>query len=88
MARLDDADIDSRPFFPPLSSLPAFDGYATALEAPASGTRSPTTSSPRSVNLPSALMLTEDDVDRVCEALVSILGGTEAVAMTTKTVNS
>ena len=43
---------------------------------------------PRSVNLPSALMLTEADVDRVCETLVSILGGTEAVGMTTKTVNS
>ncbi len=87
MARLDDADIDSRPFFPPLSSLPAFDGYATALEARGRNAVAYDLSS-RSVNLPSALMLTEDDVDRVCEALVSILGGTEAVAMTTKTVNS
>ena len=36
----------------------------------------------------SALMLTEADVDRVCETLVSILGGREAVGMTTKTVTS
>lgn len=87
MARLDDADIDSRPFFPPLSSLPAFDGYATAHEARG---RNPVAYdlAARSVNLPSALMLTEADVDRVCEALVSILGAKEAVGMTARTVRS
>jgi perosamine synthetase len=87
MARLDDADIDSRPFFPPLSSLPAFDGYATAHEARARNAVAYDLST-RSVNLPSALMLTEADVDRVCETLVSILGGREAVRMTRKTVSS
>jgi perosamine synthetase len=87
MAHLDDADIDSRPFFPPLSSLPAFDGYATAREARG---RNPVAYdlAARSVNLPSALMLTEADVDRVCEALVSILGAKEAVGMTGRTVRS
>ena len=29
MARFDERQIDTRPFFPPLSSLPAFAGYAT-----------------------------------------------------------
>jgi perosamine synthetase len=87
MARLDDAEIDSRPFFPPLSSLPAFDGYATALEARERNVVAYDLSR-RSVNLPSALMLTEADVDRVCETLVSILGGREAVGITTKTARS
>jgi perosamine synthetase len=87
MARLDDADIDSRPFFPPLSSLPAFDDYATAVEARSRNTVAYDLST-RSVNLPSALMLTEDDVDRVCEAFVSILGGTKVVDVTKKTVSS
>jgi perosamine synthetase len=78
MARLDEADIDSRPFFPPLSSLPAFAGYATARDARERNVVAYDLSA-RSVNLPSALMLTEEDVDRVCETLLSILGRSRAI---------
>jgi perosamine synthetase len=78
MARLDEADVDSRPFFPPLSSLPAFAGYATARDARERNVVAYDLSA-RSVNLPSALMLTEEDVDRVCETLLSILGRSRAI---------
>ena len=65
MRRFDDEQIDTRPFFPPLSTLPALAGYATV-----SGTRerNPVAFdiSRRAINLPSALELTEDQVDRAC----------------------
>jgi perosamine synthetase len=64
--------IATRPFFPPLSSLPAF------AESPdrARATRDNPVSyglAPRAINLPSALMLAEDDVDRVCRAVRSLV---------------
>jgi len=65
MARLDAADIDSRPFFHPLSSLPA---YAGRPEADAARKRNVVAYSiaGRAVNLPSALNLSRADVARVC----------------------
>jgi perosamine synthetase len=72
MRRFDDEQIDTRPFFPPLSTLPALAGYATV-----SGTRerNPVAFdiSRRAINLPSALELTEDQVDRVCSVFGSIV---------------
>jgi perosamine synthetase len=77
MRRLDDEQIDSRPFFPPLSTLPALAGYDTV-----AGTqeRNPVAFdlASRAINLPSALVLTEDDVDRVCETFAKILHGGRA----------
>ncbi|MXP20286.1 glutamine--scyllo-inositol aminotransferase [Gordonia sp. HNM0687] len=72
MAILDDHQIDSRPFLPPLSSLPAFDGYQSAAEA---ARRNPVAYdiASRAINLPSALMLTEDQVEAVCTAFAAIL---------------
>jgi perosamine synthetase len=72
MARLDERLIDSRPFFPPLSSLPALSGCASAADA---AHRNPVAYdiSGRAVNLPSAMRLTEDDVDRVCAAVRDML---------------
>ncbi|NNE11568.1 MAG: DegT/DnrJ/EryC1/StrS family aminotransferase [Ilumatobacter sp.] len=61
--------IATRPFFPPLSSLPAF---AASPDAASAASRNPVSSdlAHRSINLPSALTLTEADVDRVCASVV------------------
>lgn len=68
MARLLERDVDSRPFFSPLSSLPAYEelkdvDLARARNAVSYGI------SPYGVNLPSALCLTRDDVELVSLAL-------------------
>ena len=72
MRLFDDQVIDTRPFFPPLSSLPAFNRNPSVVDAK---DRNPVAYDigGRSVNLPSALILTEDDVDRVCTVLLEIL---------------
>ena len=66
----DAAAIDTRPFFPPLSSLPAF--AARYPSADGAGARNPVAYdlATRAINLPSAMMLTEADVDRVCTAVL------------------
>lgn len=71
--RLSDRGIDARPFFYPLSSLPA---YASRPEAKSAATRNPVAYrlSETGVNLPSGLNLTEELVDRVCRAVVESLG--------------
>lgn len=60
--------VDSRPFFPPLSSLPAFRNHP---QWHTGSQDNPIAYSiaPYGINLPSALMLTEEDVERVCSAL-------------------
>lgn len=65
--------IDARPFFRPLSSLPAYGALEEAREARARN-RVAYELSPRALNLPSALSLTRDDVDRVCAVLARHLG--------------
>jgi perosamine synthetase len=72
MSELDRAGIDTRPFFHPLSSLPA---YAHLPQAQGAAARNPNAYnlSPRGINLPSGLRLTHADVDRVCAALRRIL---------------
>jgi perosamine synthetase len=64
--------IDARPFFYPLSSLPAYRSRAGAAGAAA---RHPVAYrlSATGVNLPSGLNLTEDLVDTVCRALLESL---------------
>lgn len=69
--KLAERGVASRPFFSPLSSLPAYGGNpkaATAAEQNATSYRL----GPNGVNLPSALLLTEAQVDRVCECLREI----------------
>ncbi len=78
MQRFDDELIDTRPFFPPLSALPAlarFGDGAAALNPVAYDLAS------RSINLPSALILSENQVDRVCRTLVSILDHARAATV-------
>jgi perosamine synthetase len=67
MAGLKARDIDSRPFFPPISSFPMFESCAD---------QNPTAYkiSGRGINLPSGHNLTEADVDRVCNSLLEVLG--------------
>ena len=64
--------IDSRPFFHPLSSLPA---YREEPGIEGMRERNPVAYrlSERGLNLPSALMLTDNDVRAVCEVLPSVL---------------
>lgn len=72
MARLDAKDIDTRPFFHPLSSLPAYAGRPEA-EAAKKRNRVGYAVSRHGVNLPSALNLTREQVAYVCEALRSAI---------------
>jgi perosamine synthetase len=67
-----DRGIDARPFFHPLSSLPAYRDAPSAIDA---ARRNPTAYSiaARGVNLPSALCLTRTDVDRVVKVVLTIL---------------
>jgi perosamine synthetase len=65
------ANVATRPFFPPLSSLPAFTGYSDVERAVAANPVSYDLSR-RAINLPSALTLTEAQVDRVCSVIHSI----------------
>ena len=73
MAALDAEGIDSRPMFHPLSSLRAYDGQAEASVARKRNQVSHRLS-PWGINLPSALNLTREQVQRVAETLRRILG--------------
>jgi len=64
---LGDCGIDTRPTFPPLSSLPMWSPAATA--APVT-----TAVAERGLNLPSGVRLQRDEVERVGEALRGLLG--------------
>lgn len=69
--RLADQAIDSRPVFNPLSSLPAYRDTPQAAKASEANAVSYRLG-PNGVNLPSALRITEADVERVCSALLEI----------------
>ena len=75
MAALDAEGIDSRPVFHPLSSLPAYEGHAEAAVA-RKRNESSYRLSPWGINLPSALCLTREQVQRVVKTLRQILGKT------------
>ena len=68
------ANIATRPFVPPLSSIPAF---ANAPQSADARQRNPVSYdlARRAINLPSALTLTEDQVDRVCAVLKRVIAG-------------
>ena len=70
---LADARIATRPFFHPLTSIPAFSDTSAAIGA---RQRNPVSYdvATRAINLPSALMLEEGQVDRVCRELVRLIG--------------
>ena len=67
MAGLKERGIDSRPFFPAISSFPMFESRER--ENPVAYRISR-----RGINLPSGHNLTEADVDRVCNSLLEVIG--------------
>jgi perosamine synthetase len=71
-SRFDEYGIDVRPFFHPMSSLPAFAEYPKVRKAQKSN-KAAYSISPRAFNLPSALQLSEAQVDRVCGLLKMFL---------------
>ena len=72
MDLLSERGIDCRPFFHPLSSIPAYEGTPEAVSAAARNTVSYELS-PWGINLPSGLNLDQPTVDRVCDAVEEIL---------------
>ncbi len=74
MELLDARGIDSRPFFRPLSSIPAYENSPQA-EVARQRNRVSYEITPFGVNLPSGLNLDEDTVDYVCNALSEVLEG-------------
>ncbi len=73
MAALSEQGIDSRPFFNPLSSLPAYDGRREALAAQRRNMVSHRLA-PWGINLPSASCLSQTQVERVVRTLCEVLG--------------
>lgn len=72
MGLLEEKNIDSRPFFRPLSSIPA---YARLPQADSARQRNKVSYeiAPFGVNLPSGLNLNEETVDYVCKSLAAVL---------------
>ncbi len=72
MELLMEKGVDSRPFFHPLSSLPA---YAKSEQARRAAKRNTVSYdlAPRGINLPSGMNLTEDKVEYVCDAFKGVL---------------
>lgn len=75
--RLDERGISTRPFFHPLSSLPAFAGELEARRA-RDRNRVAYELSPRGINLPSASCLSREDVATVCAAVREVLFATRS----------
>ena len=73
MAYFDDNGVDTRPFFPPLSSLQAFSNYPDQVATARAANSVAYDIAQRSINLPSALMLEEEHIDRVVGLLRSFL---------------
>ncbi|MCP4397507.1 MAG: DegT/DnrJ/EryC1/StrS family aminotransferase [bacterium] len=73
MKKLQELGLPARPFFYPLSSLPAYPEYETIYRP-----RNPLAYdiSFRGINLPGALIMTEEQIDKVCDGLRVILGRT------------
>ena len=74
MEKMKQEGVDTRPFFSPLSSIPA---YADTEEARVASKRNVNAYavSGAGINLPSGLQLTRDDISTVCDALKRILKG-------------
>ena len=70
--------IDSRPFFHPLSHIPAYRQTLAAEQARKRNTNAYAIS-PYGVNLPCGLSITESQVDRVCAAFINVIAHRESV---------
>ncbi len=72
MRLMDEYNIDCRPFFFPLSSIPAYYGTEQAARARARNVVAYSVT-PYGINLPSGLNMDEEKVTYVCEALKAVL---------------
>lgn len=72
MSALREKGIDTRPFFSPLSQLPAYASSPSAQRVELKTNRGSRIAR-QGLNLPSALCLEESDVDRVCAALLETI---------------
>ena len=72
MAALDAEGIDTRPFFRPLSSLPAYAGLSSVERARRDNVVAYRLA-PYGVNLPSGMNMTPELVGRVCAAVRGVL---------------
>jgi len=72
MAEMSKKGIDQRPFFYPLSSLPAYEKTKQAKEAKRRN-KAAYAISPYGLNLPCGMRMTEEKVRYVCEVLKSVL---------------
>jgi len=72
MERLGQRGMDSRPFFHPLSSLPAYEDSEQAHIA-RQRNKVAYRISPYAINLPSALSLGRDEIDTVCDAFREVI---------------
>lgn len=72
MELMDKQNIDCRPFFHPLSSIPAYQNLEQARQA-RERNKNAYKISPYGINLPSGLNMTKEKVDYVCKALKEIL---------------
>ncbi|HEV7797168.1 MAG TPA: DegT/DnrJ/EryC1/StrS family aminotransferase [Pyrinomonadaceae bacterium] len=79
MRLMDEGNIDCRPFFFPLSSIPAYRETEEASRARARNSVAYRVT-PFGINLPSGLNLTEEKVAYVCDALKAALAGRGSVA--------
>lgn len=70
--KLDEFNIDTRPFFSPLSSLPAYEYFPTALQA-RERNRVSYDICGRGINLPSGLTLEKLDVEYVIDTTIAIM---------------
>ena len=73
MERLSQHGIDSRPFFHPLSSIPAYEDFEQAQLARMRN-KVAYGISPYAINLPSALNLTREDIQDVCRVVKACIG--------------
>jgi perosamine synthetase len=73
ISMLKEKGIDSRPFFYPLSSQPAYDSLVSAREAEVRNTASYKIS-PYGVNLPCGMNLDKEKVEYVCNVIKKVLG--------------
>jgi perosamine synthetase len=73
MQLMSEKNIDCRPFFHPLSSLPAYEHLEQAKQARLRN-RVSYQIGPYGINLPSAMNMTEEKIRYVCETLKEIVG--------------
>jgi perosamine synthetase len=73
MVLMSEKGIDCRPFFYPLSSIPAYRNLEQAKEARQRNTNAYEIS-PYGINLPCGMKMTEEKIGYVCEVLKSVLG--------------